>query len=199
MSAARFRCYLEGTTPEGAAARCRGARDQSPSREDRPLRLPHRLYFAGTSTSWGGSPSFIDVTPCQGDPPTLARAYLITWEQFEDVVAQENARPDTAPIDHGLATLAPGDGHLLGDRRYENLLCVGRLEGHPVFTFTSPWSMADAALGEPAPAYLQTMINGLREAHGLCDDALRGYLGAAPGCSEALVASVLTSDPAESP
>jgi hypothetical protein len=35
------------------------------------------------------------------------------------------------------------------------------------------------------------LIAGLREAHGLGDDALIAYLGAAPGCSEALVTSVL--------
>jgi hypothetical protein len=191
LCAERFGCYLAGGLPLGAAHPCRGARDQTPPRQDRALDIPYRLYFAGTSRSWGGAPCFIDVAE-NAATPTHARAYLITWGQFEDVVAQENGRRATPSIDSALRDLAVGASHRIGPGRYENLLCVGRLDEVPVLTFTSPWPMPEAEIGAPAPAYLSMLIDGLRESHRLRDDALIAYLGSAPGCTEELVASALT-------
>jgi hypothetical protein len=192
LCAARFRCYLEGGTPPGLTRRCRGARDKTPPHDDRPVTIPHSLYFAGTS-GWGGAPSFVDTVESTSTP-THGRAYLIAWEQFEDVVAQENERSTTTPIGLAPDDLTAGFSVGLGPGRYENLLCLGRLEGFPVVTFTSPGAMTEAQLGEPAPAYLKMLVAGLREAYEMRDDALIAYLGAAPGCSEALVTSVLAPE-----
>jgi hypothetical protein len=149
------------------------------------------LYFAGSSKEWGGAPCFIDIAE-NAATPALARAYLITWGQFEDVVAQENARA-TTPIELPRSELVEGFSTALGLARYDNLLCVGHMEGSPVLTFTSPWAMADAKPGPSAPsaAYLKMLISGLRESRAMTDDALVAYLGAAPGCSEDLVVSAL--------
>ncbi|HWD54645.1 MAG TPA: hypothetical protein VG346_05965 [Acidimicrobiales bacterium] len=190
LCAERFGCYIAGGTPRGATRPCRGARDTTSPRQDRPLEIPYPLYFAGRSRTWGGAPSFIDIVERRATP-ARARAYLITWEQFEDVVAQENGRGVTSPIDVAPDDLAVGRNHPFGSGRYESLLCVGRDDGTPVLTFTSPWTMAHAELGTPTPNYLRTMIDGLRESHKLRDDAITAYLGAAPGCSEELVASAL--------
>lgn len=189
LCAARFRCYIEGGTPPGLARPCRGARDTTQPSEDRPFEIPHRLYFAGLAEPWGGAPAFIDTVESP-DAATHAHAYLITWEQFEDVVAQENRRP-TKPIALALDDLTAGSRTRLGPGRYETLLCLGRLDGFPVVTFTSPWTMAEAQLGAPAPPYLKVMIAGLRESHALSDDAIVHYFGSAPGCSEELVTSAL--------
>jgi hypothetical protein len=190
LCAERFRCYLEGGAPRGAAHPCRGARDTTAPVRDGPLELPYRLYFAGTSKTWGGAPCFIDIVESRATP-ARARAYLITWGQFEDVVAQENGRAVTSPIELALDDLAVGRAHSVGSRRYENLLFVGRHDGAPVLTITSPWTMADAQLAAPAPRYLRTVIDGLRESHDMGDDIITAYLGAAPGCSEQLVADAL--------
>jgi hypothetical protein len=156
------------------------------------LDIPYPLYFAGSSEQWGGAPCFIDTAENTATP-ALARAYLITWGQFEDVVAQENARPTTPPIELARSELVEGFSRALGPGRYDNLLCVGRMEGSPVLTFTSPCAMADTkpGLGAPSPAYLTMLISGLRESRAMTDDALVAYLGAAPGCSEELVVSAL--------
>src|SRR6185437_8200832 len=146
--------------------------------------IPHRLYFAGYAGGWGGAPCFVDTAQSPGTR-TLARAYLITWGQFEDVVAQENGRP-TTPLDIEPADLTAGFSVLVGRGRYENVLCVGRLDEFPVVTITSPGTMTGAQLGAPSSAYLQVMIAGLRESHALRDDEIVAYLGAAPGCSEEL-------------
>jgi hypothetical protein len=192
LCADRFTCYLAGGLPRGAELPCRGARDTTPPRGDRPLDIGYRLYFAGTSKTWcGGAPCFVDTAE-DAATPAHARAYLITWGQFEDVVAQENGRRETPPLDRSLRRLAVGASRQVGPGRYENLLCVGRHDGVPVLTFTSPWTIDEAELRAPAPAYLSLLIDGLRESHHLDDDALVTYLGSAPGCCEALVASALT-------
>lgn len=192
LCAERFRCYIAGGIPPGLARPCRGARDTTLPRGDRPLDIDHRLYFAGFAKPWGGAPCFIDTVESP-DTPTHARAYLITWEQFEDVVAQENGRP-TSPIDLDRSELNEGRNFRLGPGRYENLLCFGRQDdGFPVVTITSPWTMTAARLGAPSPAYLKVMIAGLRQSHSMSDDAIVAYLAAAPGCSEQLMVSALAS------
>jgi hypothetical protein len=191
LCAERFYCYVVGGKPPGASRTQPGARDTTLPLDDRPLEIPYRLYFAGVSKFWDGSPCFIDTLE-SSDTPTLARAYLITWGQFEDVVAQENGR-STSPIDLELKDLSAGSSRLIGPGRYENMLCTGHIDGVPALTFTSPCTMAEANVGAPAVAYLRLMVTGLRESHGLSDGALVTYLGSAPGCSEQLVSSVLVA------
>jgi hypothetical protein len=122
--------------------------------------------------------------------PAHARAYLIAWDQFEDVVAQENGRP-TTHIDLEPGELAAGHSIRLGTGRYDNLVLLDTFEEGPVVTITSPATMAEAPLDAPSPAYLKVMVAGLRESHAMGDDAIVAYLGAAPGCTEVLVRSVL--------
>jgi hypothetical protein len=189
LCAERFRCYIAGGIPPGLTDPCRGARDRTPPREDRPLDIKHRLYFAGISESWGGSPCFLD-TVVSPDSLTLGRAYLVTWGQFEDVVTQENGRP-TSSIDLDSSVLTEGRSVRLGLGSYQNLLCLGTLDGFPIVTITSPRAMSSAELGAPSSTYLKVMIAGLRETRAMRDDAIVDYLASAPGCSEVLVVAAL--------
>jgi hypothetical protein len=70
----------------------------------------------------------------------------------------------------------------LGTGRYERLLCLGELDGHPLLTFTAPWSLADVEVVAPAPAYRATIVAGLVEGHGLdlpaAGRTVAGYPGA---------------------
>ena len=181
--------YITGGRPPGVSHSHGGARDKRPPRADKGLALPHQLYFAGTSKVWNGSPCFVDIDVTPG-AFSHARAYLIGWEQFEDIVAQENGRR-SVPIELGPGDLAPGLTHQLGSRRYENVLCLGTLDGVPVLSLTSPWAMSSAEIGAPSIAYLKVLIAGLREVYGLPDEEIVPYLGAAPGCSEPLVTQAI--------
>jgi hypothetical protein len=189
LSFARFACYLRGGKPPGASRNFNGARDRALPSDSIALTIGHRLYFTGISKIWGGAPAFIDTTSTS-EHGALARAYLITWEQFEDVVAQENGR-HTAPIDIEETELNDGFSRCIGPGRYENLLCVGRQNGHPIATFTAPWSLSDIQPAEPAPAYLAMLIGGLRQSHSLDDTAITDYLTAALGCTEELAGAAL--------
>jgi hypothetical protein len=189
LSAERFACYIAGGCPRGPRRTHVGARDNAPPLGTVALKIPYQLYFSGESRVWDGSPAFIDTNPVDGIVG-LARAYLIGWDQFEDVVAQENGRPSVS-IEVDDQDLVPGFSWQIGSRRYENLLCTGRLDDMPVVTFTAPWSMNEVTPGAPSADYLAMLITGLREAHDLSDEELVRYLGSAPGCSRDAVTAAL--------
>ena len=172
----RFRCYVEGGRPPGAARVCPGCRDTTMPSQDVATRLPGRLHFAWRSPTWGGGIAFYD--PSQPGE-TLARAYRVTVGQLADVVAQEMHRTPGADLDlRGL----PLRGRLvLGPGRYETLHLVGEIGGEPVITFSHSEATTPLDPHPPSAAYLAMIVRGLREAHGLDDAALVAYLGAAHG------------------
>jgi hypothetical protein len=189
LFADRFACYIQGGRPAGSTWTFRGARDKRPPLASAALEIPYRLYFAGTSKAWGGSPAFID-SQRSDHHCSFVRAYMIRWQQFEDVVAQENVR-ETVPITIG--NRREGQLEQIGPGRYETLLCVGMREEVPIVTFTAPWTFSQVVPGEPSLPYLSMLVAGLREAHELTDGAIVDYLAAAPGCSSALVRRALAA------
>jgi hypothetical protein len=189
LFATRFACYIQGGRPAGSTRTCTGARDKRPPVDSVAFDIPYRLYFTGTSQSWGGSPAFIDTHRSDAHR-SLVRAYLISWEQFEDVVAQENSR-EVAPISVG--HLSDGAIDRIGPGRYDTLLCLGERDEVPIVTITAPWTLSTVVPGEPSLAYLAMLIAGLREAHELGDEDIVDYLAAAPGCTTALARLALVT------
>jgi hypothetical protein len=138
------------------------------------------LYFAGRSKRWGGtSAAFVSLSA--QDPPSLARAYLITQGQFVDVVRQENRlQADIVDFEQRLH-VAKEHGHarLLPTGFYTELLFCDERDGHPMLTFTASDDRTD--IGRPSPAYLQTIGSGLRESHGATTAQAVTYLIGRPG------------------
>ena len=175
LSRERFLCYLKGGRPLGAARSYAGARNRSEPQDDRPMSLPGTVFFGWRSPTWGGGIAFYDA-----DAPgtAMARAYLVTDQQFADVAAQEMGRQADADLD--LTHVLENARHSYGPGRYESLHLVGELDGHPVLTFTTP-DPAALQRNSPSEPYLWTVAAGLREAHGLDDRELTAYLLACPG------------------
>lgn len=173
----RFVTYLTGgPVPRNPTNRVHdGARDRSPPRADRAVELPHRLFFAGSSTSWGGGGiAYLDPVVDERHR-TLGRLWLITTEQFEDVYRQENRRDEPIPIDHdALAT----EGHLdLLDTSYGRVLHLGPGPGGaPIATFTCSDPDRPQPQQPAAAAYRLVMMLGLVEAWGLDEAAAADYL-----------------------
>jgi len=173
----RFLCYLQGGRPPGATRTYPGARNPSPPVDDRGLSLPGEMFFAWESPTWGGGIAFYDAT---APGATLARAYLVTDQQFADVAAQEMHREPGEDLD--LGTVLSRSRHDLGPGRYESLHLVGELDGHPVLTFTAP----DPVLlqrNAPAEPYLVMIARGLSETHGLDVEEVVAYLADRPGAA----------------
>ncbi len=174
MSSARLACYLQGGCPSGGTRRNPGARDRTPPRRSLALDLPGTTYFAGHSTQWGGGAAFYDDrTPGR----TCARAYLVGAGQFVDIAAQEMSRTPQRedPIEAVLAGL-DGGRHSVGPGSYETLVLLGRLDGVPLLTFTSPDRADEVEHTLPSAAYLRTIAAGLRESRGWDEARAQRYL-----------------------
>lgn len=142
----RFLCYIQGGICNYNGRSYEGCDDQCVPIEDKPITIPHKLYFGNSSGSWNGSGvAFID--PKQ-DPneSTRGRMYLITEEQFEQVHIQEGT----------------------GWNWYGELLELGEADGYKIRTFTNA---GIRPANEPSQLYLQAMVDGLKESYPQMDDA----------------------------
>jgi|SRR5579859_2783069 len=158
----RFMCYIAGGTPVGAEKANPGSRDKTRPLDIKPILFNWDLYFADYSKSWGGAPGFIR----QGRPNavTYGRMYLISDDQFNDVVLQENGRsvdgtrfiPVFEQLKKGSEFILPGSG------LYGKLVKVGQEVGYPIFTFTT---YRDLKIGAPSEAYLKIIIAGIKETY----------------------------------
>ncbi|MFC7493429.1 MULTISPECIES: histone deacetylase [unclassified Nocardioides] len=179
LDADRFRCYLLGGCPPGAARTYPGAREPAEPLDDRPFTMAGRVHFAWRSPTWGGGVAFHDP---DADGETLARAYLVTADQFADVLEQEMGREPG--VDHDLSEVLAGGRHAVGPGHYETVHLAGELDGRPVLTFSTP-DVEPLGLRAPAAAYVATMARGLRQAHELDDVDLADYLLDCPGAAPA--------------
>lgn len=143
LFASRLHAYIEGGQPEGSARKFEGARDKTLPSDDIPVQLNGTIFYAGKSSIWNGGVAFLDP---EREGKSLGRAYLVTSEQFDDVIAQENGgEAGTMTVD--LATTIEA-GRKVGPGVYGTLVHVGDYNGHPVVTFTSPFDTATAREGK---------------------------------------------------
>jgi hypothetical protein len=176
LHGARFNCYLSGGRPRGARRTYVGCRDQSPPQRDIGIRLVGGITFAGTSSVWGGGMAFYQP---HADGVVAARAYLLTFGQLSDVVAQEIRRP----VGDGLTLDSAADRQwATNSHTYETLLRLEDREGLPMFTITS-LQKVDATT--PSASYLRVMLDGLGEAFGWTPHARAHYLLRASGVAPA--------------
>lgn len=210
LNEARFLTYLQGGSPDGTNSSHEGARDKTLPKDSTPIRFNGRMHFAGTSYKWGrGGIAFMDRDT---SGHALGRAYLITFEQFEDVVAQENGKATGSVNISGANALKEGSTEV-GAGLYNNLIHIGDYRGYPVFTFTSSFTAKDAvsdaqvtsgykkmgSTNRPSDNYIRMIGKGLEESFGMSieeqSDYLRGTLGAGEITRDNLI-EVLSS-PAE--
>jgi hypothetical protein len=179
LSLERFRCYLAGGVPVGGRRRYDGSRDPREPRDAVSLQVPGGLVFAGRSTVWGGGMAFYDP---QGPGRVACRGYLVTGEQFADVVAQEMRRPAGGVFARTLEELLPvaGSVHTVGAGRYETLARLGTRDDAPMFTVTGA-DLRDLEVAAPSAPYLRCICRGVHETHGWDAERTAGYLARFPG------------------
>jgi hypothetical protein len=172
LSKERFLCYIQGGKPEGSKKYEVGARDQSLPIKESTYILHYPLYFAKESIRWQKQGvAFIGLKKDK-QYLTYSRKYLITVEQFQDVVKQENNGVElTINFDEvkkkGYTTLR--------DSWYGTILYVGEKGGFPIFTFTADWDL-DVPFTKPSNEYLTMIIQGLKKYVGLNQQEIVHYL-----------------------
>ena len=176
---------------------CRTKRD--PIR-DYALVIRHELYFARNSDQWGGAVAF--VRPEESKVQTLGRAYLISADQFVDILCQENARKPGDPDFVFNYTYAEGvkESYLnrkdpskpLGQGKlwYGRVLRLGTRESWPIFTVTGEWS----GYGDPnAPGrmLLKVISDGIHQLGKISQQALVEYFAGKVGVKDRISRPVL--------
>lgn len=178
LSRARFRVYLQGGRPAGGARDYPGSRDPLAPERDVSLMIPGGIRFVGVSSVWGGGG--MAVYDARADGEVAARAYLITAEQFVDILAQEMRLEPGLDVD--LAPVQETGWHTFGPGRYQTLGHLGIRDDLPMLTFTSA-DVEGHPVNPPSEAYLRTMAVGLRESHGWTSTQIGGYLARFPGAA----------------
>ena len=180
LSRERFCYYLRGGRPDGVERDYPGCRDTSDELDSFGLLLSGGIYFAGRSSGWGAGMAFYDP---EAPGEVAARAYLITADQFVDVLAQETRRSPGMTLD--LRPVFRGERYSNGVGGYSVLVRVGERHGLPLVTFTRERRAARAFVA-PREPYLAAMAIGLREAHGWSEVQIDRYLSAIPGAPQVI-------------
>ncbi len=189
ISTERFMCYIQGGKPEGATRTYQGCVDQSPPIEQNPIKIPHELYFAKSAGVWnGGGVCFINPEKNE-NADTLGNMYLITRQQFMQVVQQENYTNESVEIDFDKAQ---NEKSLIVRENswYGNLLYLGVKDNAPIFTFTNK-NFLSKEINSPNPHYLKTIINGLIATHQLSQSELETYFLTKKGIDKTIITEVI--------
>jgi len=186
----RFFCYIKGGRPEGSKTTETGCRDNTLPIRELPVTLNYELYFAKKSTRWGGGIGFIRINKDK-ENVAYANMYLITKEQFCDVVKQETKSDENVNIDFNLCIKKGGVVFKPGST-YGNLIYVGTKDEYPIFTFTNEKNLEAT---KPSLAYLKMIAAGLVASHKLTQNQIIDFLLARPGVTGNYTREELTSLP----
>ncbi|OWM90375.1 histone deacetylase 5 isoform X2 [Punica granatum] len=185
----RFLCYIEGGQMEGMQKECSGSMDKSPPKEILWKTYAHQLFFGRESTKmWGpGGVAFIHPKSNHQDETYLC-LYRITFEQFNDVLHQENI---TGSMDFplldltGLSSVQEKGSITLEAVKsgcYRNVLYLGKVHGIPVLTMTCTLSDVEGfksgkfPLRAPSREYTNTLVRGLVEGGLFSEEEAKAYI-----------------------
>ncbi|UCS94569.1 hypothetical protein KZP23_05990 [Echinicola marina] len=177
----RFLCYIQGGQPKHAARTYDGCVDKSLPKDKKGLIIHHELYFAKEASVWhNGGVAFIHKEK-DLSAKIFGRMYLITKDQFMDVVMQENALKERPNVDF-CAIEKEGAGILAGANWYNTICYLGKEEAAPIFTFTHENVISPKV--KPHPSYLSTIIAGIKETFKLSEPEIMDYLSTKEGVKE---------------
>ena len=177
----RFLCYIQGGQPIGSKRNYIGCKDKSEPVSEAAIILNYDLYFAKTSSNWqDGGVGFIK-TQLNSNIITYGYMYLITKEQFCDVVKQEIQSKNRITIDFETAIIK-GNLIFLPGSWYGNLIFIDYKNDYPIFTFTHEIDIKLTVA--PSKEYLTMIISGLIKTHKLSVQEIRRYLLSKEGVNE---------------
>ena len=180
LSRNNFMQQIIGGQPEGSIQTFEGCSDKTPPVHDQFISLPYALYFAGDCPHWVDRGGYVNIQPVPSSSAhTIARAYLITIDQFEEIVAQQNGRagrqvlPLRQALQHGHATIGKGVGH------YDELVFCGMKDNTPMFSVTAV--KPELPYVPPSLSYTRLLCKGLSESAGFEKQEALDYMLHTPG------------------
>lgn len=177
LSRDRFLCYIKGGRPKGSEKREVGCRDKSLPIAEETYIMQYPLYFAKESQRWQKQGvAFIGLSKDKSYH-TYSRKYLITVEQFMDVVKQEN---NGGEVNLHLEAVIKRGSMKFRDSWYGTILYLGEEDGYPILTFTADWDL-NVPFNKPSNEYLSMIIHGLKTTLSLGDKEILNYFITKPG------------------
>lgn len=173
----RFLCYIKGGSPKGSTRVEPGCRDRSLPKDESVFTIHYPFYFAKEASGWQSKGVGFIGHSYDSKTITLSKKYLITDEQFFDVVKQENGGLDCEFDLHDV--IRKGSFVFRKNAWYGKILYLGEDRGYPIFTFTAPWQMSDAEYNQPSKEYLSTIIKGLKTDYS--NEEIFAYFKGRPG------------------
>lgn len=174
----RFLCYIRGGRIPGSNKSERGAKDKSLPIASEPYMLKHKLFFGGTVEKWKDSGVAFIEKKASPSVKTYGRKYLITEEQFFDVIRQENNLPQLREIQIDYDELKrSGTNIIFPDSLYGRLVYLGEEKGISLYTFTSVMSREEIGEKPLCGEYYNVIFRGIRETFELLsDEEIKRYL-----------------------
>lgn len=170
----RFLCYIRGGQTHGRRDIHEGCRDKNLPEDNKAYYISSRLYFAKKSGGWNNcGVGFISNT-FNDKSQALSRMYLITEEQFVDVVKQETKYKGNLEINFD-ECINKGSLIFKDPSWYGNLIYLGEQNQQPIFTFTSKEDFSNL-INQPDRNYLKTIIEGIKEVFPFNDTQICDYL-----------------------
>ena len=157
----RFLCYIQGGQPDGSPKVYDGCSDKSLPIDKEEIYINSELYFAKHSNQWNGGVCFIR-TNFEPQQQTLGRMYLITKEQFADIVKQETNSKQSPNINFESA-ITDGSLTFAAGSWYGNIIYLGTQCEFPIFTFTHQDNITPTT--KPSKNYLKLIIRGIQETY----------------------------------
>jgi hypothetical protein len=189
ISTERFMCYIQGGKPEGATRTYKGCTDKTSPIDQKPIKIPHELYFAKQAEVWnGGGVCFINPAKNE-EVETLGNMYLISRQQFMEVVQQENATDESIIID--FEKVQKEKSLVIRNGWYGNLLFLGMENKSSIFTFTNEYYLSNE-INSPNQHYLKTIIKGLVETYQLNPSELKAYFYSKKGIAQSKIDEVIS-------
>ena len=156
-----------------------GCKDPSLPLEESRFTINLPLYFAKEAAKWESKGvAFIGLNQNTG-AKTYSKKYLITTEQFVDVVKQEN---NGVGLEIDLNEVRRNGSKIFRQAWYGNVLYLGEDKGYPIYTFTAPWDIEDVEWKKPSHSYLTTIVKGLKQDYS--DEEIYEYFKTKPGIKE---------------
>ena len=177
----RFLLYILGGPLEGTGRIHPGCSNKELPNRESTITIPFELYFSKKSKFWENMAISFVKSKRDKSARTLCRLYLVSEEQFIEIMMQENDKNPSymkPEIDFqltmktGVSTIGNKDDFLW----YGKHLYIGEKEAFPIFSFTAKWADDTIECEKPGKKYLKTIINGIKESFDLSHDEIFSYL-----------------------
>lgn len=182
----RFKLYIVGGTADFVNKEYLGCSDKSLPLENDLITIPYEMYFAKSAKHWENK-AIAFINPQKNEnQKTFCRIYKITFEQFEQIVIQENGKKtNEINLSFDLEKLTLKEFYNFGtDSEYINygkIINLGVWESIPMFTFTTKTTIDKIKFNKPSRKYLQVIKDGLLQTGRLSENEIDEYLQSRKG------------------